>query len=41
MLSSARASWSGQEVDLKPQRIPFNLEIASSGVIPFTSALIP
>ena len=32
--SKALASWSGQEVALSPQRIPFNLFIASSIFIP-------
>ena len=41
IFSRASASWSGQDVGFEPQRMPFNLEIASSGVIPLTSALTP
>lgn len=39
--SNALATWSGQDVPLAPQGIPFNLLIASSIFIPFTRCESP
>ena len=39
--SSPRASWSGHEVLLAPQRIPFKRRTASWAVMPFTRAEMP
>lgn len=41
MVSNACASWSGQEVGLKPQRMPFSLWMASFASMPSTSLEMP
>lgn len=41
MVSNACANWSGQEVDLNPQRMPLSLSMASFASMPSTSFEIP